>query len=93
LSASCWWKKAPKDIAWVAPFGPAYHQGGERRRRRLPVEQRAAYLAEHSGPNSLLYTLLADHRAGLRHRRAAAHPRALLHQSRRCRRQANDDVG
>ena len=37
--------------------------------------------------------LLAHHRAGLRHGGIAAHPRALLHQPRRRRRQAHHDVG
>jgi len=57
-------EKAPKDIAWVAPFGPLTTKAVNAAAAALPVEQRAAYLAEHQRPYSLLYTYSLDHRAG-----------------------------
>ena len=49
-------EKAPKDEVWVAPFGPLTTKAVNAAAAALPVEQRAAYLAEHQKPYSLLYT-------------------------------------
>jgi Na+(H+)/acetate symporter ActP len=49
-------EKAPKDPVWVAPFGPLTTKAVNAAAAALPVDQRAAYLAEHQRPYSLLYT-------------------------------------
>ena len=49
-------EKAPKDSAWIAPFGPLTTKAVNAAAAALPPEQRAAYLAEHQKPYSLLYT-------------------------------------
>lgn len=49
-------EKAPKDEAWIAPFGPLTTKAVNAAAAALPAEQRAAYLAEHQKPYSLLYT-------------------------------------
>jgi cation/acetate symporter len=49
-------EKAPKDTAWIAPFGPLTTKAVNAAAAALPAEQRAAYLAEHQKPYSLLYT-------------------------------------
>jgi cation/acetate symporter len=49
-------EKAPKDAAWVAPFGPLTTKAVNAAAAALPAEQRPAYLAEHQKPYSLLYT-------------------------------------
>ncbi len=49
-------EKAPKDEIWVAPFGPLTTKAVNAAAAALPPEQRAAYLAEHQKPYSLLYT-------------------------------------
>jgi cation/acetate symporter len=49
-------EKAPKDDKWVAPFGPLTTKAVTAAAAKLPVEERAAYLAEHQKPYSLLYT-------------------------------------
>ena len=49
-------EKAPKDEKWVAPFGPLTTKAVNAAAAALPAEQRAAYLAEHQKPYSLLYT-------------------------------------
>ena len=49
-------EKAPKDSVWVAPFGPLTTKAVNAAAAALPPEQRAAYLAEHQKPYSLLYT-------------------------------------
>src|SRR5471032_1269599 len=49
-------EKAPKDTAWLSPFGPLTTKAVSAAAATLPVEQRAAYLAEHQKPYSLLYT-------------------------------------
>jgi Na+(H+)/acetate symporter ActP len=49
-------EKAPKDEVWVAPFGPLTTKAVNAAASALPAEQRAAYLAEHQSPYSLLYT-------------------------------------
>ena len=49
-------EKAPKDDIWVAPFGPLTTKAVNAAAAALPAEQRAAYLAEHQRPYSLLYT-------------------------------------
>ena len=48
--------KAPKDAVWVAPFGPLTTKAVNAAAAARPVEERAAYLAEHQKPYSLLYT-------------------------------------
>jgi cation/acetate symporter len=49
-------EKAPKDEVWTAPFGPLTTKAVNAAAAALPAEQRAAYLAEHQKPYSLLYT-------------------------------------
>jgi Na+(H+)/acetate symporter ActP len=49
-------EKAPKDVPWVSPFGPLTTKAVGAAAAALPVEQRAAYLAEYQKPYSLLYT-------------------------------------
>jgi cation/acetate symporter len=49
-------EKAPKDSVWVAPFGPLTTKAVNAAAAALPAEERAAYLAEHQRPYSLLYT-------------------------------------
>ena len=49
-------EKAPKDTAWIAPFGPLTTKAVGAAAAKLPAEQRPAYLAEHQKPYSLLYT-------------------------------------
>jgi cation/acetate symporter len=49
-------EKAPKDAPWVSPFGPLTTKAVNAAAAALPVEQRAAYLAEYQKPYSLLYT-------------------------------------
>jgi cation/acetate symporter len=49
-------EKAPRDTVWVSPFGPLTTKAVNAAAAALPVEQRAAYLAEHQRPYSLLYT-------------------------------------
>jgi Na+(H+)/acetate symporter ActP len=49
-------EKAPKDEAWIAPFGPLTTKAVNAAAAALPAGQRAEYLAEHQKPYSLLYT-------------------------------------
>jgi Na+(H+)/acetate symporter ActP len=49
-------EKAPKDEAWIAPFGPLTTKAVNAAAAALPADQRAAYLEEHQKPYSLLYT-------------------------------------
>src|SRR5882762_3303964 len=49
-------EKAPKDETWTAPFGPLTTKAVNAAAAALPADQRAAYLAEHQRPYSLLYT-------------------------------------
>src|SRR5436190_14656890 len=49
-------EKAPKDQAWIAPFGPLTTKAVNAAAATLPADQRPAYLAEHQKPYSLLYT-------------------------------------
>jgi Na+(H+)/acetate symporter ActP len=49
-------EKAPKDTAWIAPFGPLTTKAVNAAAAALPAEERAAFLAEHQKPYSLLYT-------------------------------------
>src|SRR4051812_46507658 len=49
-------EKAPKDTAWIAPFGPLTTKAVTAAAAILPAEQRAAFLAEHQKPYSLVYT-------------------------------------
>ncbi|MEO7414993.1 MAG: cation acetate symporter [Opitutaceae bacterium] len=49
-------EKAPRDEVWTAPFGPLTTKAVNAAAAALPVEQRAAYLAEYQKPYSLLYT-------------------------------------
>ena len=48
--------KAPKDAAWIAPFGPLTTKAVDAAAAALPAAEREAYLAEHKRPYSLLYT-------------------------------------
>ncbi len=49
-------EKAPKDTAWIAPFGPLTTKAVSAAAAALPVEQRSAFLDEHQRSYSLLYT-------------------------------------
>ena len=49
-------EKAPKDEAWVSPFGPLTTKAVTAAAAARPEAERAAYLAEHQKPYSLLYT-------------------------------------
>ncbi len=49
-------EKAPKDTAWIAPFGPLTTKAVAAAAAALPADQRAAFLADHQRPYSLLYT-------------------------------------
>ena len=49
-------EKAPKDTAWIAPFGPLTTKAVNAAAAALPAEQRPAYLAEYQKPYSLVYT-------------------------------------
>jgi Na+(H+)/acetate symporter ActP len=49
-------EKAPKDTAWVSPFGPLTTKAVNAAAAARPEAERAAYLAEHQKPYSLLYT-------------------------------------
>jgi Na+(H+)/acetate symporter ActP len=49
-------EKAPKDSAWIAPFGPLTTKAVTAAASAPPAEQRPAFLAEHQKPYSLLYT-------------------------------------
>ena len=49
-------EKAPKDAAWVSPFGPLTTKAVAAAAAARPEPERAAYLAEHQKPYSLLYT-------------------------------------
>jgi len=48
--------KAPADTAWIAPFGPLTTKAVNAAAAAVPAEQRAAFLAEHQKPYSLVYT-------------------------------------
>ncbi len=48
--------KAPMDSEWIAPFGPLTSKAVKAAANKLPEAERAAYLAEHEKPYSLLYT-------------------------------------
>jgi cation/acetate symporter len=47
---------APKDDAWLAPFGPLTSKAVNAAAAALPEEQRAVFLAQNKRPYSLLYT-------------------------------------
>ena len=49
-------EKAPKDTAGIAPGGPLTTKAVTAAAAALPPEQRAAFVAEHQRPYSLLYT-------------------------------------
>ena len=49
-------EKAPKDDAWLAPFGPLTTKAVKAAADALPVAEREAFLAENKKPYSLLYT-------------------------------------
>jgi Na+(H+)/acetate symporter ActP len=49
-------EKAPKDNAWIAPFGPLTTKAVNAAAAALPEGERKAYLEEHQKPYSLLYT-------------------------------------
>src|SRR5688572_13715041 len=48
--------KAPADEPWVSPFGPLTTKAVTAAAAARPEAERAAYLAEHQKPYSLLYT-------------------------------------
>src|SRR5690606_28796000 len=47
---------APQHDTWVSPFGPLTTKAVNAAAAILPAEERAAYVAEHQKPYSLLYT-------------------------------------
>jgi Na+(H+)/acetate symporter ActP len=49
-------EKAPKDTAWIAPFGPLTTKAVKAAAAALPEGERAAFVAEHARPYSLIYT-------------------------------------
>jgi Na+(H+)/acetate symporter ActP len=49
-------EKAPSDTSWIAPFGPLTTKAVSAAAAALPPEQRAAFVAEHQRPYSLIYT-------------------------------------
>jgi Na+(H+)/acetate symporter ActP len=49
-------EKAPKDDAWLAPFGPLTTKAVKSAAAALPVEERAPFLAKNEKPFSLIYT-------------------------------------
>ncbi len=49
-------EKAPKDEVWTSPFGPLTTKAVNAAAAAKPEAERAAYLAEHQKPYSLLYT-------------------------------------
>src|SRR5438874_1987426 len=49
-------EKAPQDKSWVSPFGPLTTKAVNAAAAAKPEGERAAYLAEHQKPYSLLYT-------------------------------------
>ena len=49
-------EKAPKDDAWLAPFGPLTTKAVKSAAAALPVEERASFLAKNEKPFSLIYT-------------------------------------
>jgi cation/acetate symporter len=49
-------EKAPKDEAWLAPFGPLTTKAVKSAAEALPLAERETFLAENKKPYSLLYT-------------------------------------
>ena len=49
-------EKAPADAAWIAPFGPLTTKAVKAAAAALPEGERAAFVAEHARPYSLIYT-------------------------------------
>ena len=49
-------EKAPKDDAWLAPFGPLTTKAVKSAAAALPPEERAAFIAKNEKPFSLIYT-------------------------------------
>jgi cation/acetate symporter len=49
-------EKAPKDAAWLAPFGPLTTKAVKTAADALPAEQREEFLAEKKKPYALIYT-------------------------------------
>ena len=49
-------EKAPRDAAWVSPFGALTTKAAKATAAKLPAEQRDPWLAAHQRPYSLLYT-------------------------------------
>ena len=76
-------RKSPRRFHLAFPLRPAHDQSRQGREAFCRGIE-AIFTALH---------LLAHHRAGLRHGGVAAYSRSVLHQSRRRRRQAHDDVG
>ncbi len=49
-------EKAPKDDAWLAPFGPLTTKAVKSAAAALPVEEREVFIAKNEKPFSLIYT-------------------------------------
>jgi cation/acetate symporter len=49
-------EKAPKDEAWLAPFGPLTTKATDAAAKALPVDQKEAFLEKYKKPYSLIYT-------------------------------------
>ena len=49
-------EKAPRDAAWVSPFGSLTTKAAQAAAAKRPEAERASWLAEHQRPYSLLYT-------------------------------------
>jgi Na+(H+)/acetate symporter ActP len=49
-------EKAPKDDAWLAPFGPLTTKAVKSAAAALPAEERASFLEKNEKPFSLIYT-------------------------------------
>ncbi len=49
-------EKAPKDDAWLAPFGPLTTKAVKTAADALPADQREAFIKENKKPYALLYT-------------------------------------
>jgi Na+(H+)/acetate symporter ActP len=50
------WKEPPADAKWLQPFGPLTTKAVTTAAQTLPESERAAFLAEHQRPLSLVYT-------------------------------------
>jgi len=78
---------------WTAPFGPLTTKAVNAAATALPAEATRRFPGEHQKPYSLVYNLTRSSSRWSAAPPTAAHSRAFLHQSRRRRGQAHDDVG